>query len=86
MAKLDKYEQEIEQNISQFEPVTQEKKLAIEALIDNTNDCEHISLQLKRDDFELLKQKANLQGLSYQELVSSIIHKFVSNQLFDKTV
>ena len=86
MNTLDKYEQEIEQNLSQFQTVSQDKKRAIEALIDKANESENISLQLQRDDFELLKQKASLQGLSYQELVSSLIHKFVSNQLIDKTI
>lgn len=86
MNTLDKDELDIEQNLSQFHPVSQDKKRAIEALIDKANESENISLQLQRDDFELLKQKASLQGLSYQELVSSLIHKFVSNQLVDKTI
>ncbi len=86
MSILDKYEQEIEQNLSQFKSVSRDKKLAIETLIDKTNESENISLQLQRNDFELLKQKASLQGLSYQELISSLIHKFVSNQLIDKII
>ena len=86
MNTLDKYEQEIEQNLSQFQTVSQDKKRAIEALIDKANESENISLQLQRNDFELLKQKASLQGLSYQELISSLIHKFVSNQLIDKII
>lgn len=82
---LDKYEQKIKQDISQFSSVSQQKRLAIEALIDKANESEKISLQLAHDDFELLKQKAHLQGVSYQELISSLVHKFVSNQLVDKS-
>jgi len=60
--KLDKYEKEIEENISSYEAVTESKKALIEEIID----------------------KADAEGLPYQTLLSSIVHKFVSDQLVDK--
>jgi predicted DNA binding CopG/RHH family protein len=82
--KLDNYEKEIEKNISQFSPVSTQKKELIEGIIDKANVKKSISLRLKANDLELLKHRADSEGLPYQTLLSSIVHKFVSDQLVDK--
>jgi len=82
--KLDNYEKEIEKNISQFSPVGKQKKELIEGIIDKANAKKSISLRLKANDLELLKYRADTEGLPYQTLLSSIVHKFVSDQLVDK--
>ena len=82
--KLDSYEKEIEKNISQFTSVSDQKKEFIESIIDKANIKKSISLRLKANDLELLKLRADSEGLPYQTLLSSIVHKFVSDQLVDK--
>ena len=83
-AKLDKYESEIEGNISQFIPVSNTRKALIENIIDKANEKKSISLRLKNNDLEQLKLRAETEGLPYQTLLSSIVHKFVTDQLVDK--
>jgi predicted DNA binding CopG/RHH family protein len=82
--KLDSYEKEIEKNVSQFGPVSAQKRELIEGIIDKSNAKKSISLRLKANDLELLKQRADSEGLPYQTLLSSLVHKFVSDQLVDK--
>ena len=82
--ELDKYETEIENNIANFEPIKVSKKALIEGIIDKANEKKSISLRLNGNDLEQLKQRADTEGLPYQTLLSSIVHKFVSNQLVDK--
>jgi len=82
--KLNKYESEIENNISQYKPVNAKKKALIEGLIDKANEKKSISLRLKSNDLEQLKRRADVEGLPYQTLLSSIVHKFVTDQLVDK--
>lgn len=82
--KLDKYESEIENNISEFTPVSSEKKALIENIIEKANEKKSISLRLKSNDLEQLKRRADIEGLPYQTLLSSIVHKFVTDQLVDK--
>ena len=82
--KLDNYEKEIEKNISKFSPISAQKKELIEGIIDKANTKKSISLRLKANDLELLKHRADSEGLPYQTLLSSIVHKFVSDQLVDK--
>ncbi len=82
--KLDKYEKEIEANISSYKTVASSKKALIEGIIDKANEKKSISLRLKTNDLELLKRRADTEGLPYQTLLSSIVHKFVSDQFVDK--
>ena len=83
-SKLDNYEKEIEKSMSQFSSVGDQKKALIENIIDKANAKKSISLRLKANDLELLKRRADSEGLPYQTLLSSIVHKFVSDQLVDK--
>ena len=82
--KLDSNEKEIEDNISSYQPVDTAKRDLIEGIIDNANEKKSISLRLKNNDLEQLKRRADSEGLPYQTLLSSIVHKFVSDQLVDK--
>ena len=82
--KLDTYENEIERNINQFKPVAGKKKALIENIIDIANEKKSISLRIKSNDLEQLKRRADAEGLPYQTLLSSIVHKFVTDQLIDK--
>ncbi len=81
---LDDYEKEIEKNISQFKPADSGKIKLIGGIIDKANEKKSISLRLKNNDLELLKVRADSEGLPYQTLLSSIVHKYVSDQLVDK--
>ena len=81
---LNSYEKEIEENISQFKPVGNAKRELIEGIIDRANEKKSISLRLKNNDLEQLKRIADSEGLPYQTLLSSIVHKYVSDQLVDK--
>ena len=40
-----------------------------------------ITIRLSSHDLELLRKKAIIEGLPYQTLVSSILHKYVTGQL-----
>ncbi len=50
--KLDKYEQEIEKNIDQFQSVNIKKKSQIDTIIKKANKKKSISLRLKASDLE----------------------------------
>ncbi len=82
--KLDAYEQEIEDNALEFRSVREDKRMHIDGLIDQANAKKSISLRLRNNDLELLKRRADQEGLPYQTLLSSIVHKFVSNQLIEE--
>ena len=82
--KLNKFEQEIEDNIDSFAPISEDRKVSIENIINKANEKKSISLRLKINDLEQLKLRADSEGIPYQTLLSSIVHKFVTDQLIDR--
>ena len=82
--KLDKYEKEIEKNAGKFKKVSKSKKKKIEKIIENVNKKRRITLRLNIQDIELLKSKADEEGLPYQTFISSILHKYITNKLVDE--
>ena len=82
--KLDAKEQILEDDMEQFQPVNAAKRQLIEGIIDKGNEKRSISLRLKSNDVELLKRRAEAEGLPWQTLLSSIVHKFLSDQLVDR--
>ncbi len=42
------------------------------------------SLRLNENDLEGIKSIAESEGIPYQTLISSILHKYVNNRLVDK--
>ena len=43
-----------------------------------------ISLRIASYDLEKLKEKAGKEGIPYQTLINSILHKYITNQLLEK--
>lgn len=77
-------EQEIEKNAHQLQSVSEEKRARIKGIIDRARKNQAISLRLSEIDLEMLKKRAAQEGLPYQTLIAMIIHKFVTDQLYDK--
>ncbi len=82
--KLDNYEKKIEGNISKYRKASPQKISKIERIIRIANEKRNISLRVNRYDLDQLKIKAEKEGIPYQTLISSVIHKFITNQLVDQ--
>ena len=56
----------------------------IEKILEQSKKNRSISLRISNYDLEKLKEKANTEGVPYQTLINSILHKYITNQLFEK--
>lgn len=77
-------EREIEKNVDQLRSVSDEKRTHIESIIDRTRKNQAISLRLSGFDLEMVKKRAEQEGIPYQTLITMIIHKFITDQYYDK--
>lgn len=82
--KLDDFEQDIENNSKEYIPVSNSKKKKIEEIIKEVKKSKNINIRINNYDLELVKKRAEEEGIPYQTLVSSIIHKYISNQLIEE--
>jgi predicted DNA binding CopG/RHH family protein len=87
--KLDKYEKEIIKSIENDEwvPVENSKELRkkLQNAARNTmRKDQRMNIRIAKRDIDSLKVKALEEGMPYQTLVSSILHKYISGKLIEK--
>ena len=60
------------------------KTLLSKTATDTLTKDQRINIRITRSDLENIKLKAVEEGLPYQTLVASIIHKYVTGRLMEK--
>ncbi len=88
--KLNKYEKEILDSYENNEWVSVSTELDIakyKAAAKNTfKKDKRVNIRISKTDLDLLQEKALIEGLPYQTLMSSVLHKYVTGRLKDKNV
>jgi len=82
--ELSEEEKIIENEIETYRSVIGEKRKIIEGIITAAKKNKAISLRITNYDLEKLKEKAEQEGLPYQTLITTVLHKYITNQLFEK--
>ena len=82
--QLTEEEKQIEKEVHRSRSVGAEKRARIEAVIARARKNAAISLRLSTFDLEMVKKRAEQEGLPYQTLINMVIHKFVTDQLYEK--
>jgi predicted DNA binding CopG/RHH family protein len=82
--KLDPFEKEIESHIDEFVPITGEKGCSIEAILERSRKTKNINIRISEPDLTRLKKKAEEEGMPYQTLISSVLHKYITERLVDE--
>ena len=81
---LDKFEQSIEDNAEKFVPLSDKEKNEVESIINMANKTKNINIRISAYDIEKVKQRSAEEGIPYQTLISSIIHKYISGKLVNE--
>lgn len=81
---LDRLEQRIEVESAKFRPVGQDKRGRIEGILERDRKTRNINIRIREHDLARLKQRAEEEGVPYQTLISSVLHKYVSERLLDE--
>ena len=84
MNNLTNEEKEIENNINSLVSVSGKKRERIESILAKAKKNRAISLRIAEYDLEKLKEKAARDGIPYQTLINTVLHKYVTNQLLEK--
>ena len=81
---LDPFEKEIESHIDEFVPMTGEKRRSTEALLERSRKTKNINIRISEPDLTRLKKRAEEEGMPYQTLISSVLHKYITDRLVDE--
>lgn len=82
--KLDSFEQQIETSASSYRPLSKKKKRKVEAIIARVRKSRTVNIRIAESVLEELKRRSQREGLPYQTLISSILHKYVTDRLVDE--
>jgi len=89
-AKLSKEEEKLLKAVEagEFESVLTKKRRAelVTAAKDTVRKDKRINIRISNRDLKAVQLKASEEGIPYQTLVSSIIHKYISGSLRDISV
>ena len=83
-AKLDTYERQIERSAGQFRPVSKKKARRIEGILQRAKKSKNVNIRIAEDDLVRLKQRSQAEGLPYQTLIASVLHKYLNDRLVDE--
>ncbi|MDR2922350.1 MAG: antitoxin [Treponema sp.] len=81
---LDAFEQSIENNAEQFVPLSDTEKTEVETIINAANKTKNINIRISAHDIDKVKQLSTEEGIPYQTLISSVIHKYITGKLVDE--
>ena len=73
--QLTEEEQQIEDAADELVPVSQEERERVERILARARKNKNINIRLSEMDLERIKSRADREGLPYQTLVSSVLHK-----------
>ncbi|MEA3359872.1 MAG: CopG family antitoxin [Thermodesulfobacteriota bacterium] len=82
--KLDDFEKDIENNAEQFVKVSKKSQEKINRVILKANEKNRVTLRLNNQILQLIKRKAQEEGLPYQTFISSILHKYATDKLIEE--
>ncbi|MBW2201691.1 MAG: antitoxin [Deltaproteobacteria bacterium] len=85
MNNLSNEERAIENSIDSLVAVSGDKRNRVESIIKRAKKNKAISLRIAEYDLEKLKEKAQNDGIPYQTLISMVLHKYITNQLVEKS-
>jgi len=89
-SNLSKEEQEILESYENDEWVSVSTPASLErykSIAKNTfKKDKRVNIRMSEMDLELLQERALIEGLPYQTLMSSVLHKFVTGRLTEKSL
>jgi len=81
---LDSFERQIEKSAKTYRPLSKKERKKVEAILNSVRKSRTINIRLAESVLEELKRRSREEGLPYQTLISSILHRYVTDRLVDE--
>jgi predicted DNA binding CopG/RHH family protein len=82
--KLDSSERAIERSASSYRPVSAKQRKRVETILERSRKSRNINIRVSEETLAELKKRSEQEGLPYQTLISSVLHKYLHNRLVDE--
>lgn len=82
--RLEPDERQIEGQMEELVPAGKEKRSEIESILEQSRKSKNINIRIRAHDLQRLKELAQREGMPYQTLIASVLHKYVTHRLVDE--
>jgi len=82
--KLDSFERQIERSADSYRPVGRKERQKVETIVGRVRKSRTVNIRIAEHVLHELKRRSQREGLPYQTLISSILHKYVTDRLVDE--
>ena len=82
--QLDSFERQIEKSADSYRPASKKDRRKIESILARVRKSRSVNIRIAENVLEELKRRSQREGLPYQTLISSILHKYVTDRLIDE--
>lgn len=83
--RLDEFEKEIEEDAEEFVTVSPKMRKKIQKIVKKAKKTKNVNLRMADYILEEIKAKASLEAIPYQSYMNSILHKYITGQLIDRS-
>lgn len=81
---LDRLEKGVEASSALYSPIGGDKRAKVERILERARKTRNINIRISEHDLGRLKKRAEEEGVPYQTLISSVLHKYISERLVDE--
>ena len=80
---LDDEEQQIEDEIDRYIEVDADTETTVRRIAQESRKRKNVNIRIAERDLSQIRERASREGIPYQTLIASVLHKYVTNQLYD---
>jgi predicted DNA binding CopG/RHH family protein len=82
--ELDDDEQSIENEIDNYVAAGAETRERVEGILEKARKRKNVNIRISGFVLDQLRSRAQREGIPYQTLIASVLHKYVTDQLVDE--
>ena len=82
--ELDEEEQRIEDEIGQYVPADARTEAKVRRIAQESKKRKNVNIRISERDLSQIRDRASREGIPYQTLIASVLHKYVTDQLYDE--
>lgn len=82
--ELNDEEQRIENEIDQYIPADEKTEATVRRMARESRKRRNVNIRISETDLSQIRERASREGVPYQTLITSVLHKYVSDQLYDE--
>ncbi len=81
---LDEEEQQIKDEIDQYVPADAETEATVRRIAQESRKRKNVNIRISERDLLQIRERTSREGVPYQTLIASVLHKYVTDQLYEE--